>query len=276
MTNVLIACSLAPRAKATITASIRIADGWKAKKSFCHIGDDTPDTRSRLQLLLADCGIYQPTLVIRPGIPEKVINQIALDLKVDLIIAGALSHEPSLIGIWGSVSRRLVRQAACSVLLLTDIKNDFQAFQHIVLRLNCYKEAKAIAVESIELAVLMGATLHLVHEVDYALRLLSCEETTDSHRRHAYEKECLLLEQEKLRDFIEGLDLKGLKPAYICLAAKDQFELKTYITRKSIDLIITPSPKQWQFWERFFNMTVESVLQDMPCSILFYRDSACR
>jgi hypothetical protein len=56
----------------------------------------------------------------------------------------------------------------------------------------------------------------------------------------------------------------------MCLR-QDGSELTNYACKIRADLIVTAAPPRILFWERFFNPPTEVLLQDLPCSILFYR-----
>lgn len=68
-----------------------------------------------LERLIAQCGT-QAEAVLRRGAPAQEILDMAAELKSDLIVIG--SHKPGLRDYMiGSTAARVVRHAACSVLI---------------------------------------------------------------------------------------------------------------------------------------------------------------
>ncbi len=272
MKTVLISCSLSPKARGMIAAATAFASQMGASMHFCHVAKEDLEIRRRLTLLLNDLGVENPSLIIRPGAPDKIIRQLAKETKVDLIIAGALEHESTLVGILGSVARRLVRKAKCSVMLLTpSLINKTSSIRTIVASVSYDPLSSAMMHVVIDIARHFNAGVRVVHQYDFSLRFLSAGEVGDEKKIVCYEGECAAVESQRLRNFIETFDWRGVVVKGECLKGADGSELSHLVERKQAQLMVIPAPMRISFWQRFFNPPAEVVLQDLPCSIIFYR-----
>ncbi len=270
--RILVCCSLNPQARGMLSNSIQFARAFGEELHFCHVGEDDPEIRRRLFLFLEDMGIkdVKPVL-IRGGSPDKVVCGFAREIGADLIMAGALAHESSLVGIFGSVARRIVRRADCSVLLLTGVPQP--AFRSMIANIRYEESSRCLMHCAITLAEHYRARLHIAHEYDYRLRFLHSEAAGNERAVRNYEHECEAVEESRLRDFLRDFDWQKIHPVPVCLKGTDGSELTRYARKFGADLILVPV-KAISFWDRFFHAQAEVLLQDMPCSILFYRVSA--
>ncbi len=272
MKRIVISCSLAPHAKPMVARAIAFAQAMDAQIHFCHVSSDEPAVRSQINLLLNDLGVVNPQLTLRCGRPDKIIRRLAKEVGADLIIAGALEHESTIVGIFGSVARRLVRKAPCSVLLLTpDFVRTEGGITKILVSVNYDANGRAMTAMAIELSRCFGAQVKVVHAYDFCLKFLGAEEIGDEKRIKDYAQECKAVEIQRLNDFIEGFNWQGLTVRGECLKGIDGGELTHYVQRSSINLAVIPAPKRIYFWQRFFNPPAEVVLQDLPCATLFFR-----
>ncbi len=272
LTHFLISCSFSPSARLVTAQGLALARLLNAKVSFCHVGFDQPHVRGQMQLILDDIGAdKQAPLIIQPGRPHKVLSAVAARQGSDLIVAGALKHENSVVGIFGSVARRLVRQAACSVLLLTADASS-NSWRALGVSIDYDQTPRGLMELAITLARAKKIPLHVVHENDYQLRYLQLEAVADQRRVDAYERECDALEHEQLNNYIQGFDLDGVDIYQECLLSEEGDELSNYSRKHEIDMMLVTAAKQSiSWWQRFLNPPVEIILQDLPCSILFYK-----
>ncbi len=272
MKTVLISFSFSPQSKNMVMAAVNFAKTIGADMQFCHVAEDHVETRRKINLFLENADVVNGQVTIRPGNPDKVIRRVAKEIKADLIIAGALEHESTFVGIFGSVARRIVRKAPCSVLLLTPaFLSDGVPFQKMLISVAYDAKSRAMTEWVIDAARQLKASMRVVHLYDFCLRFLELEEVGDERRIHEYTQECAAVESQRLKHFIEGFNWQGLGVRSECLKGGDLSELTLYIQKMGADLAVLPAPKRIRFWQRFFNPPAEVVLQDLPCSILFYR-----
>ena len=271
--RILICCSLNPKARTLLLQSIAFANAFGKELFFCHVGQDIPETRCKLFFLLEDLNIKTSNpIMIRAGQPDKAVCHLAKELGADLIMAGALAHENTISSIFGSVARRIVRQADCSVFLLPHVNQEQFGFKNIAININYDGSAKSLMSWAIDLSHHFESHVHAIHEQDYRLRFLHSEESGNEQTIKKYEHECAIVEDERLKNFLREFNWKGIVPTVVCLKSGDGGGLFQYSQAHNVDLILMPTPvKRISFWDRFFHSPLEIVLQDLPCSILFYR-----
>ncbi len=271
--TVLISCAFSPQAPSMISMAYRFALSLEAHVHFVHVGVNDPEVRRRLNLLLEECGVKEPFITIKPGRADKVLLEIARIVKADLIIAGAMAHESTLVGIFGSVARRIVRQSTCSVLLLSQLAyTKSTGFQCVGANIDYNDTANPLLGMALSIAKVTQSPLHIMHQDDYDMRYLEMEEIGDDKRISTYQRQCSQVEKQRLDTFIEGFDCTGVSIRSACIKGGDDTEMVRYINENSIDILLTALSKEpVSMWQRFFNPEVEVILQDLPCSILFFK-----
>ncbi len=273
--KILVCLALSPRVSAVAREAYHIARLLSAELYFLHVGEDTQETRLALEEALRKAfqeGGWNPP-IIRAGKPDRVICDVAEEMGVDLIVAGALEKEGLIQGILGSVARRIARYAPCSVLLLTEPDERSEPFQTIVASVQ-YDEVSSKLVEfALELARRNHTRLlHVVHEYDlYGVHMAAIEGVEDSHGAG----DTILLqttEELRLTNFVERFDLQGLRLETACLEGREGQESVEYARRHDADLLLLPAPpRPLNIWDRFFNHPTEFILQKLPCALLLYR-----
>jgi len=86
------------------------------------------------------------------GDPASGILAGARKLSVELLIAGALERKPIHRQFLGDVARRLVREAACSVMLFTQPELEPKPFRHIVFMAEYSDHAQRALRRTLQLA----------------------------------------------------------------------------------------------------------------------------
>jgi nucleotide-binding universal stress UspA family protein len=84
-----------------------LADQWRV------------EAHERLVALTTDAELdAQTVLAVRTGVPHRAIAEYATEHAADLIVLGSHGHSPVVHFLLGSVTERVVRQAACPVLVV--------------------------------------------------------------------------------------------------------------------------------------------------------------
>jgi nucleotide-binding universal stress UspA family protein len=123
--TIAVASTFSPRFKNVLAEAKRIRERFSADLHLIYVGDRNEETSKKFhdalaQLQLpANCPIHY-----EDGDPAQAILRALDRHKIDLVVAGALEKEVVLHPFLGNVARRLVREAACAVMLFThpDVK----------------------------------------------------------------------------------------------------------------------------------------------------------
>src|SRR5690554_618923 len=133
--KIALAIAFSPRMEALICEAKRMKDLHGASLILIHIGRDSPEKRASLDALLKKHHVDQQTTTViwKEGKPAKKIIQVCNQENVDLLIAGALKKENVFTYYLGSVARKIIRKAKCSVLALIEPSVEPRRFDKVVI-----------------------------------------------------------------------------------------------------------------------------------------------
>ncbi len=109
---------------------------WNAELILIHVGRRGDKEIARLNQLLDSTGLNETgdvKIFWEEGKPSQRILATCKKENVDLLIAGALKKENLVQYYLGTVARKIIRKADCSVLLLTNPSITPQPFKNIVV-----------------------------------------------------------------------------------------------------------------------------------------------
>ncbi len=132
--SIAVASTFSPRFLRVIAEAKRIRDRFDSRLSLIYVGERDAQTAGKFCDALRELGLPADSPIhYQEGDPADAILEAARANDVDLIIAGALEKEVVLRPFLGDVARRLVREAACSVMLFTKPELPPDPLRHIVL-----------------------------------------------------------------------------------------------------------------------------------------------
>ncbi len=116
-----LAITFSPNALSLLRTAKRMQDLFGSQLCLIHVGEKNNETEDLMKQILKKAGVEKNSyeLVWQKGDPSKVITNACESKKVDLLIAGALEKESILKYYIGSVARTIMREAPCSILILT-------------------------------------------------------------------------------------------------------------------------------------------------------------
>jgi nucleotide-binding universal stress UspA family protein len=153
--TVAVASTFSPRFLQVLAEAKRIRDRLCQQLHLIYVGKRDATTTEKFSAALqalelpADSPIHY-----QEGDPAAAILEAARANEVDLIVAGALEKEAVLRQFLGNVARRLVREAACSVMLFTKPAEKPQPFCRIVLLAEYSDHGRAALHKALRLAEL--------------------------------------------------------------------------------------------------------------------------
>jgi nucleotide-binding universal stress UspA family protein len=133
--SIAVASTFSPRFLRVISEAKRVRDRFDSRLSLIYVGERDAETARKFSDALTQLELPadSPVHYQQGDDPAEAILEAARANDVDLIIAGALEKEVILRPFLGDVARRLVRDAACSVMLFTKPKHPPNTLRHIVL-----------------------------------------------------------------------------------------------------------------------------------------------
>ncbi len=131
--SIAVAATFSPRFHQVLAEANRIRDRFGAKLSIIHVGKKTAETSEKFSAAMKQLKLSPDIRVhYEEGEPASAILATAAKLQADLLIAGALEKEAIHRQFLGNVARRLVREAACSLMLFTHPEIEPKPLRHIV------------------------------------------------------------------------------------------------------------------------------------------------
>src|SRR5712671_4594681 len=118
--TIAVASTFSPRFLQVLAEAKRIRDRFSSDLRLIYVGDPTEETTAKFQEVLGQLALpAQSTIHYEQGDPAESILRAISRHQINMIVAGALEKEVVFHPFLGNVARRLVREAACSVMLFT-------------------------------------------------------------------------------------------------------------------------------------------------------------
>jgi nucleotide-binding universal stress UspA family protein len=268
-----VAVAFSPRTEAILAEAARMKKMWNAELVLIHVGTSGEKETNRLEQLLSKTGLNDRDdvkIVWEQGKPSQRILATCTKENVDLLIAGALKKENLVQYYLGTIARKIIRKADCSVLLLVSPSSDPQPFKNIVVDADDrpYVEQSLQAACEIALKDKSG-WVHLVRELKlYGLTMTAAEQCSEEEYE-AMRHKLVQSEIDTVEKILQQIPHEGLKVNIKLVSGKSGFELTQFTQRKQADLLIVGAPeRRFSFFDRVFTHDQEYIFADLPCNLL--------
>lgn len=268
-----LALAFSPRMEALLAEAARLKKLWNAEIALIHVGDHGKKEENLLHQLLEHTGLdHGPDVRIlwESGNPAEQIMRVCRREKVDLLIAGALKKENLVQFYLGTVARKILRKADCSVLMFTDPSVHPQPMKNIVVNAEDSPYVDEAINTACDVARLdRAACLHIVKEIKrYSVSM----KTSDEHTDQDYEDSSNSLVKEEMaivEKTLHNIPHDGIKINIKLVYGKSGFELSKFTHRKHADLLVVgASLRRFSLFDRVFPHDLEYIFADLPCNLL--------
>jgi nucleotide-binding universal stress UspA family protein len=151
--TIAVASTFSPRFVQVLSEAKRIRNRFGSQVILIYVGNRDAETDRRFCDVLAQLELpLDSPIYYAVGDPATAILRTVAEANVDLIVAGALEKEIVLHPFLGNVARRLVREAACSVMLFTDPNTEPKPLRRIVFVADYSDYGRAALKKAIALA----------------------------------------------------------------------------------------------------------------------------
>jgi nucleotide-binding universal stress UspA family protein len=263
--------AFSPRLEALLTETARLKRLWNALV-LIHVGEATEESKNALNELLRKTDLTGTTVTIRwvLGDPATQLLAICKQEKVDLLIAGALKRENIFKYYLGTIARKILRKANCSVLLLLNPSVTPTAFNTIVVNAEDSAFVEQALHVSCSLAKQEKANwLHIIREVKlYGLTMSASDQRTEAEYNQL-QSDLVNTEIDNVQKMLTKIPHEGVKVNIKILSGKSGFELTQFALRKQADLLVIGAPpRRLSFFDRVFPHDQEYIFADLPCNLL--------
>jgi nucleotide-binding universal stress UspA family protein len=268
-----VAIAFSPRIEAILKEAARIKSIWGAELILIHVGAHGEKETTRLNQLLIQAGLADRAdvrIFWEEGKPSQRILATCKNENVDLLIAGALKKENLVRFYLGTVARKIIRKADCSVLLLTNPSTTPKPFQNIVVDADDRPNVEESLRTACEIAMKdKSQWLHIVRELKmYGLTMTAAEQCSEEEYEEMRHK-LVQSEIDIVEKILKEIPHEGIKINIKLVSGKSGFELSQFAQRKQADLLIVGAPeRRFSFFDRVFTHDHEYIFADLPCNLL--------
>jgi nucleotide-binding universal stress UspA family protein len=267
-----VAVALSPTAEGLLTQAAHIARIFQAELFIIHVGQASDETRLAVENLAAT--LLERDLAYQicweTGDPVSKILAICEREHIDLLIAGALKKENIFRYYLGTVARKIMRKANCSVWMITNPGEGRVHYNNIVLN----AEDSPYIRQALEVACWIGRKekskwLHVVRELKMmGLALASSDQCTEEEYNDI-QQNLLHDEMSEVEKMLAAVPHENLKVNVKVLSGKSGFELARFAERKSADLLVVGAPgRRFSLFDRVFPHDLEYIFADLPAHLL--------
>jgi nucleotide-binding universal stress UspA family protein len=271
--KIAVAIAFSPRIRSILAESVRLKKIWNAQLVVIHVGEKKEEQHNLLQDHLTAVGIADFSdikIFWETGKPAHTILARCKKENVDLLITGALKKENIIQYYLGTLARKILRSAHCSVLTLIEPHDPPLPFHNIVV--NAPNKPGVIEVISTAVAIARHDSarwLHLVRDIKLYGLTMSASEQYSENEYEDMRQSLVHEEVAAVQALLKHVPHEGLKVNIKLLSGKSGFELASFARRKNADLIVVASPKRrFSFFDRVFPHDLEYLFADLPCNLL--------
>jgi nucleotide-binding universal stress UspA family protein len=267
-----LAVSFSPTTLAMVAEAARLVRWFQSDLVLIHCGKKDSEKTEAMQSLMDGSGIDPERIKVFwvEGDPAEQILKVCNQEKIDLLVAGALKKENLVNHYLGTVARKIMRKAKCSIWMITDPSTKLMPLKNIVvdaedspnihnlLTLACFLAGKE-----------PGSLLHIVRELKLlGLALAAREQCTEAEYDEVHQN-MMLEETTLIQKELERIPYQHLKINIKLLSGKSGFELTQFAKLEEADLLIINAPqRKFSFFDRVFTHDQEYIFSDLPCNLL--------
>lgn len=270
-----LALAFSPTCAALLAEASRLQKLYKSELILIHVGIKDEENELRMNEYIRQAGMRTEavTVVWKLGKPARVIIKTCRKYQIDLLIAGALRKENLINYYIGSIARKIIRKAPCSVLIFTEPSTLGKKINRMLIDVeNTPLLSKVIEVGLQQARMRKVSFIHFVREMKlYGLSMsvlseYSMDELSD-HRKNLIEQEIKRIDKR-----LEKYDLTGFRKRIKILTGKAGYELRKYARKSDIDLMVIGAlENKLSFVDRLFMNNLEFIVEDIPCNLLIVK-----
>ncbi len=266
-----LAVSFSPTTLAMVAEAARLVKWFQSDLVLIHVGKKDSEKTEAMQKLMDGSGVEPTRIKIFwvEGEPAEQILKVCNGEKIDLLVAGALKKENLVNHYLGTVARKIMRKAKCSIWMITDPSVDLKPLKNIVVDAESNSMQDIITLACYLANKERGTWVHVVRELKLLGLALSARDQCTEAEYDELQKNMVHEETSVVQKMLERIPHQHSKINIKLLSGKSGFELAQFAKRKSADLlIINASQRKFSFFDRIFTHDQEYIFSDLPCNLL--------
>jgi nucleotide-binding universal stress UspA family protein len=272
--KIALAIAFSPRSEALICEVKRLQELHGASLLLIHIGKETDENKQKLEELLRKYRIDQEGIEViwEEGKPSKKIIQICNAQKADLLVIGAMKTEFLFTYFIGSVARKIIRKAKCSVMVLIEPMKKPTAFQKVVINGTQQTQTPYVIKQGIEFCKAeMAKQVFILNEIKmYGLQMATIgegnEEEVSKKRKSLINDEISYVE-----NILKDIDKGDLNINIKVTSGRWAHELAKFSENIEADMLVLGGEENLTFFDRLFPHDMEDILGNLPCNLLIIK-----
>lgn len=268
--RIAVAFAFSPRREALLLEVKRVVELQQAELFIVHVGERKEHKDSQLENLVEKLNFNPDRTHIcwEMGNPAARILQVCQEQQIDLLITGAMRQKNLLQYYLGSVGRQILRNASCSVLVLTEPSKNPARIKNILVCADENPPTKTLLENTIRIGKEYESDcLHILKQAVPAKKAAWSENSAPETPRAV-----VLREIGKVKAMIQKVNLHGLG-LHIKVTSSDPLQLlPKFVKRYNADLLVMPTPgNKFIFLHRLFRRELELLFSDLPCNLLLIK-----
>ncbi len=268
-----VAVAFSPNCEAIVAEAARLQDLFGADLYFIHIGGTTSEEKKYLENVIKSAKVDSAhvRMIWENGHTAGKILSVCKREGVDLLLAGALRKENLVKFYIGSIARRLLRKADCSVFTIIAPSNPPQKIKRVVINATDGINFQETVKTGIEWSKREGAEKVIIFKAIPLFGLsmaISGEEGSEKNYEDARRK-IISEAHDEAKALLSQVDTGSLRVTIKIASGKPGFELKKCALKTKADLLVVKAPgHKLGLLDRLFPHYLEQVLWDLPCNLL--------
>ncbi len=270
-----LAITFSPTGKALLSEASRLQNLFDAELILIHIGEKNPETEKKLEDLINSAGVKRnsTSIIWQQGDPAKTILKASAKEDLDLLIAGALEKESFINYYVGSVARKIMREAPCSVLIFTHPQENREKLNNFYVTADFTSDGENTINTAYKFAVLEKAEkLVIIREFQVPGLAVTIQDSGSIKEAENALAGWKLEEEAKLRLLVRELNLKDIEIETVILYGRKGWEANNYVRNLNGDILVITGPKRkLKLMDRVFQNDIEFIFEKLANSILIIK-----
>jgi nucleotide-binding universal stress UspA family protein len=266
-----LAIAFSPTAPAMLAEARRLVDYFKARLVLIHVGERNAEVEQKMKTLLEDSGLVQTAVTVlwKSGDPVKQILAACKSEKIDLLMAGALKKENLVNHYLGTVARKILHKADCSLLMITRPSVEEVPIRNVVVNAEDSPHIDEAIWAACHWNTPENAWIHIVRELKLLGLALAANEQCNAEEYEKRKQQMLQQEIDVVEEMLQRIPHQKSKINIKIVSGKAGFELARFAERKEADLLVMGAPyRKFSFFTRVFPHDQEYIFNDLPCNVL--------